>query len=329
MGRIKESKEKIKGAIVALVTPATPDYEIDLPRFRENVRFSMDGVKGDLGCLMAAGGGGEGYFLNIEQWKTLVKAFAEETKGEAPTMVAVFDLSTKHAIEKIKYAEGLGIDFIQLAPPHYEKPTDLEVYQHYKMINDAVSNIGIVVYHTYWAMPEDYEITLPLMTRITDLESVVGIKWASASSKSFLNVLFALGDKVSMIDNLGWVDIVKSDYGMKAFMCFIGNYAPNKAAELAKLFIEGRFEEWAEQKKKSFAHRKVIIKELLAMVHGNAGGKGEVRTLAEGTLGKTTCEIVGRPAGPPFPPQFDPSPQQKAELKARLEGEGLLSFLKS
>jgi len=323
MDKVKELKEKIKGAVVALVTPTTSDYEIDLPKFRENVRFSVSGVKEGLGCLMAAGGGGEGYFLDLEQWKTLIEAFVEEIRGVVPTMVGVFELSTKHAIEKIKFAEDLGVDFVQLAPPHYEKPTDLEVYQHYKLINESVSDIGIVVYHTYWSMPENYEINLPLMSQITNLSNVVGIKWASTNCRNFLDVLFSLKDEVAMIDNLGWVDLVKSDYGMKAFMCFIGNYAPNKTTELAKLFLDGEFEFWAAEKKKAFAHRGVIMQEVLKMVHGSAG-KGEVYTLAEGTLGKTACELVGRPAGPPFLPQFDPSPQQKAELKAKLEQMGLL-----
>jgi dihydrodipicolinate synthase/N-acetylneuraminate lyase len=119
------------------------------------------------------------------------------------------------------------------------------------------------------------------------------------------------------------VDLVKSDYGMKAFMCSIGNYAPKKTVELSTLFLEGKFEAWAQEKKKAFAHRGVIMKEILRLVHGTVG-KGEVCTLAEGTLGKTACELVGRPAGPPFLPQFEPSPQQKAELKAKLEGMGLL-----
>ena len=319
----EELKERIRGAVVALVTPTTPDFKVDISKFRENVRFAMDGVRGGLGCLLAAGGGGEGYFLNTEQWKILAETFAREVNGRVPTMVGIFELNTIHAIEKVKFAEDLGIDYVQVAPPHYEKPTDIEVYQHYKMINDAVSDIGIVVYHTYWAMPEDYEITLPLMTKITELENVVGIKWASSSLRNFLDVLFTLGDEVAIIDNLGWVDLVKADYGVKAFMCFIGNYAPKKTAELAKLFIDGEFREWAEEKRKAFAHRRVIMEEILRMVHG-VRGKGEVCTLAEGTLGKTTCELVGRPAGPPFPPQFEPSPEQKAELKAKLEGMDLL-----
>ncbi len=321
-----ELKEKIRGAIVALATPTTPEFELDIPRFRENVRFSMDGVKGGLGCLMAAGGGGEGYFLNTQQWKTLVEAFAEETNGQVPTMAGVFELNAMHALDKIQFAEKLGIDFVQLAPPHYEKPTDLEVYEYYRMINDALREMGIVVYHTYWSMPEDYEITLSLMTKITKLSRVAGIKWASTSLRNFLDVLFALGDEVAIIDNQGWVDLVRRDYGMKAFMCFIGNYAPKKTAELARLFLEGRYEEFAEEKGRALAHRAVIMKEILAMVHGTVG-KGEVCTLAEGTLSKTTCELVGRPAGPPFPPQFEPSPEQKARLRARLERDGLLSDL--
>ena len=322
----EELKERIRGAVVALATPATPDYEVDLPRFRENVRFSMKGVEGGLGCLMAAGGGGEGYFLNTSQWKSLIEAFAEETGDRVSTMAGVFELNAKHAIDKIKFAEELGIDLVQLAPPHYEKPTDLEVYTYYQIVNDAIQDMGIIVYHTYWSMPEDYEITLPLMNRITDLDRVVGIKWASTSLKNFTDVVFNLRDQVSIIDNQGWVDLVRADHGIKAFMCFVGNYAPNKTTRLARLFLDGEYEEWAEEKSRALAHRAVIMREILSLIHGTVG-KGEVCTLAEGTLSKTTMEIVGRPIGPPFPPQYELTPGQKSDLKAKLENEGLLSDL--
>jgi dihydrodipicolinate synthase/N-acetylneuraminate lyase len=256
----------------------------------------------------------------------MVEAFAEETDGRVTTMAGVFELNAKHAIEKIRYAEELGIDLVQLAPPHYEKPTDIEVHKFYQMVNDAIEDIGIIVYHTYWSLPESYEITLPLMTKLTDLERVVGIKWASTSLKNFTDVVFNLSDKVSIIDNQGWVDLVRNDYGIRAFMCFIGNYAPNKLARLSRLFLDGQYEQWAEEKGKALAHRFAIIKEILSLVHGTAG-KGEVYTLAEGTLSKTTMELVGRPAGPPFPPQYELTVEQKADLKAKLEAEGLLSGL--
>lgn len=321
-----ELREKIRGAVVALVTPTTPDHELDLPVFRENVRFSMEGVKGGLGCLMACGGGGEGYFLDKPQWKSMVEAFSEETDGEVTTMAGVFDLNAKHAIEKIRFAEELGIDLVQLAPPHYEKPTDLEVHRFYKMVNDAVSDIGIIIYHTYWSMPENYEITLPLMTKLIELEHVVGIKWASTSLKNFTDVVFGLSDRVSIIDNQGWVDLVRADYGIRAFMCFLGNYAPNRLSRISRMFLDGNYGDWAEEKSKAMAHRFAIIKEILSIVHGTAG-KGEVYTLAEGTLSKTTMEMVGRPAGPPFPPQYELTAEEKANLKAKLERDGMLKDL--
>jgi len=120
------------GGFIHLATPATPDYEVDIQKFREQVRFVMNGgIRGKTGALLAAGAGGEGCFLNDEEWYAIIKAFAEEAVGKVTTIAGIFELSTKNAIRKIKFAEELGIDLVQVAPPHYEKPTDIEVYTHY------------------------------------------------------------------------------------------------------------------------------------------------------------------------------------------------------
>ena len=324
IGMCKDLKEKICGAIVAAPTPATRDYEVDLDTYEENLEFIIEGgLREGVGCLMGAGGGGEGYFLNEKEWRDVIKTLAEVAGDKVPTMAGVFDLSAKHAIEKIKYAEDLGITFIQLAPPHYEKPTDIEVYRYYKMVDEAVSDIGIVVYHTYWAMPENYEMTLPLMTKICELNSVVGVKWASTNLTNFMNVLFTLKDKVSFIDNQGFVPLVKASYGMKAFMCFVGNYDPKTAVKLSNLFISGDYERYAEESKKASAFREIIRSEIVRIIQ-STGAIGETGTLGEGTLGKTTMELAGRPCGPPFPPQFELTKKQKEEIRVKLEKEGLL-----
>ena len=307
--------DKIKGAVVASVTPATPDFDVDYARFREQIRLIIEGgIQNGSGMVMAAGGGGEGYFLDEEQWRKVVKIFAEEARDKVPTMVGVFDLSTVHAIEKIKYAEDLGIDFIQLAPPHYEKPTDQEVFNHYKMISDAVTKIGIIVYHTYWAFPEYYEVTLPLMTRFADIENVVGVKWGSSNLRNFTDVLFTFRDRFGFIDNQGWVRNVQQAHGMRAFMCFAGNYDPSIAVKLAKLFLAGEYDKYAEESKKASVLREKVRKAMLEEVHGT-GVMGEVKTLAEGTLGKATMDVAGRSCGPPFPPQHQLSEEAKARVR--------------
>jgi len=312
------------GAFVPLVTPATTDYEADIPRFREIVKFVINGgIKGETGGLLAAGGGGEGYFLSDQEWYDVIKAFAEEAVGKVATMAGVFELSTKNAIRKIKYAEDLGIDFIQLAPPHYEKPTDLEVFTHYKMINDAVSRVEIVLYHTYWAFPEYYEMTMPLFKKIAELDHVLGLKWASARLNNFLDVLFSFQDRFFFEDNQGWMQVLGEARGMHGTTIWIGNYTPPTAVRLIKLIQKGDIKQYAKEANEAYALRNAVAREIAALAYGTSA-TGEFGTLGEGSLGKTMMKLVGKPCGPPFPPQVEPTEEQLKDIKARLKKQGLL-----
>ena len=95
-----ERRELVKGVVVACVTPAAPDYDVDYDRLREQYRFIIDGgVKKGVGSVLAVGGGGEGYFLNDKQWTRSVEIFAEEARGKTTSMVGVFELNARHAAD--------------------------------------------------------------------------------------------------------------------------------------------------------------------------------------------------------------------------------------
>jgi len=312
-----ERKELVKGVVVAAVTAATADFEVDYEKLRGHYRFIVDGgITPDVGMVLAVGGGGEGYFLNDEQWARSVKIFAEEAGGKATTAVGIFELNAKHAVEKIRYAEQLGIDFVQVAPPHYEKPTDSEVFAYYKMIDEAVGRIGVLVYHTYWAVPEYYEMTPSIIDRLADLRSIVGIKWASIPLNNFIEVLFGYQDRFAFIDNQGWALAIRQSLGVDAFMFFGGNFNPGLAADLARKFLSGDCEGYAEGAKTGLACRPPLNKAILEEVHGP--NSTERKTLGEGTLAKATMDIYDRPMGPAFPPQHNLSEQAKAHIKREL-----------
>ena len=312
-----ERKELVKGVVVAAVTAATEDFDVDYDKLRSQYRFIVEGgITPDVGLVLAVGGGGEGYFLNDEQYAKSVKIFAEEAKGKATTAVGIFELSAKHAVEKILYAQELGIDFVQVAPPHYEKPTDSEVFDYYKMIDDAVGKIGVLVYHTYWAVPEYYEMTPPIVGRLADLKSIVGLKWASIPMSNFTDVLFEYKDRFAFVDNQGWVSTVRHAHGLDAFMFFGGNFDPPLAADLARKFLAGDYDGYAEGAKTGLACRPPLNKAILEEVHGP--NSPERKTLGEGTLAKATMDLYGRPMGPAFPPQHNLSEAAKSRIKGEL-----------
>ncbi len=309
-----DRREMLKGVLVAAVTPATPDYDVDYDRLRDHYRFIVEGgIRHGVGMVLAVGGGGEGYFLNDEEWSKAVEIFAEEVGGKVPTLVGVFDLNTKHAISKIKYAEDLGIDFVQLAPPHYQRPTDLEVLTHYRLVNDAVSRMGIVLYHTFWALPESYEMTPPVFARLAELENVVGIKWGSDKLKNFTNVLFEFRDRFAFMDNQGWSTALGRPHGMTSFPFFMGNVDPPMAARAGKFFVEGDYARFKAEVSKGGGLRERVRKAIIEEVNGP--GSPLWRTTGEGTLAKAAIEIFGRPMGPAFPPQYNLSEEAKAQIK--------------
>lgn len=324
MYMIEEIKQKLAnwGVFVPLVTPATEDYEVDLQRFREQVRFVIDGgIQGETGALLAAGGGGEGYFLNDEEWYTLIKAFAEDAVEKVTTMAGIFELNTKNAIRKIKFAEDLGIDLIQLAPPHYITPTDQEVFTHYKMINDAVSKIGFMIYHTCnWAVPGDYEMTKPLFTKLAELDHIVGVKWYSGSVENFLDILLGFQGRFIFEDNAGWMRRWGEAMGMHGTHHLIANYDPKSVVNLIKLIQKGDIKQYTKEANEAMALQHAVAKEVNIL----ANPSGKHGTLGEGSVMKPLMKLAGRPCGPAFLPQFEPTPSQLEEIKTRLKNQGLL-----
>ena len=66
------------------------------------------GITGDAGILMAAGGYGEGYYLEDDELFALIDTLMDEAGGKIATMVGIFDLNVRKAARRAKYAAGRG-----------------------------------------------------------------------------------------------------------------------------------------------------------------------------------------------------------------------------
>ena len=162
-------REKLVGAWLTLPTFNDDNYDLLLDRHRVHLRWLIDqGFKEGNAVLMLAGGNGEGTFLEESEWRALADVLAEAAVGKVPTALGVYEFSARAAARKAKYAADLGIDFIQLAPPHYMSPTDDDVFGYYDYVNNA-SDVGIVAYNLPWCIPGSYEFTQPLFERFATL----------------------------------------------------------------------------------------------------------------------------------------------------------------
>jgi len=306
-------RERLQGVVVSVLTPCNARYEIDYAKLKEHIRWIVNsGVREGTGVIMAAGGVGEGYFLSFEEHRRVMEALVEAADGKVPTMTGVFELSTRSAVERIKYAERVGVDFIQLNPPHYMKPSDEDVFIHYKMINDA-TGLGIMVYNTPWCT-QGYEITPELLNRLTPLENLVAVKWSSFDVNNFLRGLRLFADKFNFIDNQGLFSLGYM-LGMKGFISFIGNFAPKVELHLWELLKQRKYEEFNEEWARTHFDPFAAITGPEEQAWSGVG---------EGTLVKAMMEAVGNPFGPPFPPQVELTKDKKEKLRKAYIKAGII-----
>lgn len=311
-------KERLQGVVISLPTFCDSDYNLLLDRQRKHIRWLIDhGIREGAGVLMIAGGLGEGYFLDDDEFRKLADVLSDEADGEVPTMIGVFELSARRAVAKARYAAEAGIDFVQMNPPHYMVPSEDDVFAHYQHVNDA-ADIGIVAYNTPWAMPKPgFEFTAPLLERLADLDNVVGIKWASHDVRHYCRILRLFSDRFNFIDNM-LVFSLGPRLGTKGFISSHGNAAPRLALKLWELLeaddYDGYDELWVKHRFDPFI--KTIRPEEVEWV-----GVGEGPTM------KLRLRAMGLDAGPAFPAQTSPSEEYAQALAKALEASGILEWV--
>jgi len=296
---MKKRQEKLVGPVVSLPTFVDDNHNLQLDRQAKHIRWLIDhgiGVNGN-GVLLAAGGYGEGYFMDDGELFAIVDVLVEEARGEVPTMIGIFDLNARTAARRAKYAGDAGIDFIELGFPHYSSPSEEDVYLYTKYVND-IADVGLMNYNNFWVTPAPgYEIQRTLFERFIDLENVVGFKWSSASAAHYVGMLKLFSDEFAFIDN-GMMNSQGARHGMAGFVDFFGNVSPSLSLKKWEMFRDGKYDE---------------LDELLDKLHFDTDNRlsneaPAFASVADGVFGHARWETLGLHAGPNFPAQA-PAPQ--------------------
>lgn len=316
----KTRREMLVGPVAALRTFTKDNGDIDL----EKQRFHLDwviqqGITTGNGCIMVAGGGSEGYFMSDAEWRAHVVMAAEVAAGRVPIVAGIFDLSARAAAARARFAAEAGCDFVQVNPPHYMVPTDVEVIEHFRWIHDAV-DIGIFAYNTPWAQPQPgYEFTEHVFEKFVSMENVIGVKWSSFDQGHYLTMARLFAGELNFICNqtnrvlslpikLGFAGFINSD--MLAAPRFV-----LKLWALWQARDHGGFDDLILQ---------TYVDPFLRITRPE---DITWRSMGEGPYVRVGMEALGLKMGPPFPAQQPVSPDT---IRRSVEGyrqSGLLDWV--
>ena len=308
--------ERLSGISVSLPTFTDQEYNLELGKAQKQIRWLIDQGLTEENCVVfTAGGLGEGYFLDDDEWVAMAETLVEAAAGKVPTGIGVFELSARRAAKKAKIAADIGMEFIQCAPPRYMQPTEDEIFTHYQYISDN-ADIGIMAYNTPWAMPGGYNFSRSLIERFTQIDNFAGIKWSTTRADDYISMIRHFGDRISFVSN-GGVMSIGYQMGARGFTDFMVNVAPRLSLLRWQLVKEQRWSEFDE------LEVSMRYDPAFAVEPGDMSAPG----MGEGPDARLRLSVLGMETGPHFPAQVGYPQSHIDAYKKTVDASGIRDWV--
>jgi 4-hydroxy-tetrahydrodipicolinate synthase len=155
-------------------------------------------------------------------------------------------------VEFARFADKSGADGILVVTPYYNKPTQEGMYQHYKVINDAVG-IPIILYNVPGRT--GVEISVDTIVRLASLRNIAGIKDASVDLARPLLLRVALGDS--------FIQLSGEDATVAAYLAQGGHGCISVTANVAPALCAALHNAWQKKDWKTFER----VRDALSPLH--------------------------------------------------------------
>ncbi|KAJ3962460.1 hypothetical protein N0V92_000837 [Colletotrichum tropicale] len=200
--------QELKGVLVALATPFTPDQKsIDTKLLDEHIqRLIAKGVHG----LVPGGSTGEFTALDAEERKILIEQTVKSAAGRVPVVAGIGDLSTVRAVDHAVHAASVGATALMVVPPFYDAPNLAQLRELLSEIHQA-SKLPIV----YYNIPSASGVTLS-PSEIASLSEVgvTHLKDTSGNGPALTELIFSTATNSRITAFNGWDTL--TFYGLAA-----------------------------------------------------------------------------------------------------------------
>ena len=226
----------IKGVVVPILTPIDSEEKIHEKKLREQVDYVIAG--GVLGIL-AFGSNGEFYVIEEDEMERGLKIMVDQAAGRVPVYFGIGAISTKKCVRLAKMAKANGAAGISILQPMFLKPTEAELYLHFKTIAEAVPEIPVLLYNNPGRV--GYTMSGNLVERLAhEVENIVGMKDTSGDitqTSEFIRMTRDVDFKVfGGKDTLLYASMC---HGAVGGVCTAANFMPELITDVYNKYVAG------------------------------------------------------------------------------------------
>ena len=226
----------IKGVDVPILTPIDENEMIDEARLRDQVDYVIEG--GVLGIL-AFGSNGEFYMVEEDEMERGLKIMLDQAAGRVPVYFGIGAISTKKCCRLAKMAVEAGAAGISVLQPMFLKPTEAELYNHFKTIAESVPETPMLLYNNPGRV--GYTMSAGLVERLAhEVPNIVGMKDTSGDitqTSEFIRRTRDVNFKVfGGKDTLLYASLC---HGAVGGVCTAANFMPELITDVYNKFVAG------------------------------------------------------------------------------------------
>jgi 4-hydroxy-tetrahydrodipicolinate synthase len=164
-------KEKYGKILVPMVTPFKEDQSVDYDAAVSIAEKLVKDKQAD--SIILTGTTGEFFSMNFEERIRIFEIIKESVGDKIPLIAGVGAASTIEAISLAKKAEEIGFKMSMIVSPYYTKPTQKELYNHFKRVAESV-NIQMMLYNI--PIFTGVNIAPEIVAKLAEIENIIAIK---------------------------------------------------------------------------------------------------------------------------------------------------------
>ncbi len=219
------------GVYTAIVTP-WQGGTLDVKKLEELVAHQIEaGVQGVVVC----GTTGESLSLSPTDQTHLVQIAADVCKGKIRVMAATGSISTEETILQTNAAQKAGADSALLISPWYTRPTQDNLYHHFKAVHDQ-TDLPLMLYNNPARTGGD--INVDTVIRLAQLPRIQGLKDGAPCLGRIAKLRTALGPDFPLMECLD--DRLAAYLAMEGtgVVCVASNVVPDLYVQLMNAWNE-------------------------------------------------------------------------------------------
>jgi 5-dehydro-4-deoxyglucarate dehydratase len=248
-------------------------------------------------ALFAAGGTGEFFSLEPQEYSAVVRTAIETCRGRMP-IIAGAGGGTSLAIKYAQEAERLGAQGILLLPHYLTEATQEGLVAHVQAVCRSVK-FGVIVYNRGAC-----KLTVASLRVLADTcPNLIGFKDGMGDIEAFVAIRRAMGDRFSYLGGLPTAEVFAGAYqamGCPVYSSAVFNFIPRTAMDFYNAHHAGD----------SATTNRLLDEFFLPLIALRNRGQGYAVSIV-----KAGATLVGHSAGPVRPPLSELKANEVEELR--------------